>query len=93
MVEQFGADIHFLSISFHDSEDQVIDFVSENQYDWHFAIAGFDSQLESQLNQSVYPTYVLLDSKGRILDLPAKKPNDVQICDYLQLYIDQESDR
>ncbi|MEO1434480.1 MAG: TlpA disulfide reductase family protein [Bacteroidota bacterium] len=88
LVEQLGDEMHFLSISFHDQPDRVVEFVNEQGYDWHFAVAGFESELEAQLNQSVYPTYVLLDAKGRILDLPARKPGSYQIGDYFQYYLD-----
>ncbi|MEM6726509.1 MAG: TlpA disulfide reductase family protein [Bacteroidota bacterium] len=91
LVRQLGSEMHFLSISFHDQPERVIDFVNEQGYDWQFAIAGFQSELEVQLNQSIYPTYVLLDEQGRILELPAKKPGGYRIEDYFRYYLEGKS--
>lgn len=76
LVEKFKDKVAFISISADRELMKSYYLRRDKNYEWSFLHFGNDYNLLESYAVYAYPTYVLLDSEGKILQCPAPKPSE-----------------
>jgi thiol-disulfide isomerase/thioredoxin len=75
--EEYGDQVHFVSISTDDKLRDMTDFLEEHpDYDWTFLYSGSKEEVEERYQVASIPAYYLLDAEARFLSLPGPKPGE-----------------
>ncbi len=90
IVEKFKDKVHFVALSFNDTKEELRNYVKLNEYDWPFLFGGINEAAKNSLQITSFPTYILLNERGEILDYPAKRPRDPNFEKYLKRFIENE---
>jgi len=76
--EQYGKDMHFISINLDKDFSKVITMAKQNEFNWQMLHIGDNYKLREQYEALTLPAYYLIDSKGKMLRAFAKGPTEVQ---------------
>lgn len=76
LQKQFGQHIEFLSISCDWDQIKMHEYLKNNQFSWPIIPIGEQHHLIQDYKVKAFPTYVLIDPKGNILDASAPGPKE-----------------
>ncbi len=86
-VDTLSENFNFLTITCDNSLDALFNFlVNSNvgvRYKWDFAYFGGNWDLLRAYNVVVFPTFILIDSKGTILQNPMRKPSEGSLVPFV----------
>ncbi len=75
--EQYGDEVHFVSISTDDKLRDMQRFLEEHpDHDWTFLYQGSHEEVQKAYEVASIPAYYFLNEKGRFLMVPAPKPGE-----------------
>ena len=86
-VDTLKDNFNFLTIACDNSLDALFNFlVNSNvgvRYKWDFAHFGGNWDLLKAYNVAVFPTFILIDSKGTIIQNPMRKPSEGSLIPFV----------
>ena len=76
--EQYGDDMHFVSINLDKDFGTVSAMAEQNDYTWQMLHIGNNFKLREQYEALSLPSYYLIDADGKMLRAFAKGPTEIQ---------------
>jgi thiol-disulfide isomerase/thioredoxin len=77
LYQRYGDRIHFVTISLDKTKSVVDRLRKEKNYNWIFLFNGSGYDIIHDYNVKTFPSFVLIDAEGKIVDYPAYKPSEV----------------
>jgi peroxiredoxin len=77
LYKQYENQIHFVTISLDKNPEVVKRFISEKEYYWDFLYNGSAYDLILDYDVKTFPSFILIDRKGKIFDYAAFKPSEI----------------
>jgi thiol-disulfide isomerase/thioredoxin len=76
LYPRFSEEVRFLSISVDTEEEHFRATLKQLDYPWDFGWFGGDYDVVDDYSLRAFPSYILLDREGKILQYPARSPAD-----------------
>lgn len=74
LSERYKGKLQIITISTDESLQLMADFISKSKYNWLFLHYGNQPEILKEYDIRAYPTYFLIDNKGKLIFSPAASP-------------------
>jgi thiol-disulfide isomerase/thioredoxin len=78
LYEQYGDQVHFVSINVDDNLNDMAKVIAANQYEWIFLHYGNDYELREKYQARAIPSYYLINPEGKLEKTFAEGPVEVE---------------